>query len=173
METIELVIVAFKAAGGAELYYENVKNPAPAGAVTWLDAVLVTKNSLGESTITQTTDVQGGEGSTTGALAGALVGLLGGPLGALVGAAAGAVVGGLSAEAYDLGVPDEFIAGLADRMRAGCSAVLMLVEPQYVAALESILDRIDELSDTAFIHRPVAGAALEAMLKQKGKPKGS
>src|SRR5512145_2536935 len=98
MKPVELLIIVFGAAAGAELYLGNVKELQQKKRLHLLDVVLVSKDSMGEVEIHETAEVEAGEGASAGALTGALVGLLGGPLGSLLGAAAGAAIGGITAD---------------------------------------------------------------------------
>ncbi|MBI5958329.1 MAG: DUF1269 domain-containing protein [Chloroflexi bacterium] len=172
MSKAELVIVVFGAAGGAELYFENVNKLPAETQIPLLDAVIVTKDAFGNTTITETVDVDSTEGAVAGAAAGALVGLLGGPLGVAIGAAAGAVVGGAAADQIDLGVPTQALDVVCERMKARTSAFLTLVDPVYIPALEGVFGTLNQTIQSVFIHHEVNPAALD-QAKQKAKSKRS
>jgi uncharacterized membrane protein len=67
------------------------------------------------------------------------VGLLGGPVGALIGAAAGAVAGGVAAGQIDLGFPDEYLKALQERLETDSSALVVLVESEWVETVTEAL----------------------------------
>lgn len=175
MGAVDLVIVVFGAAGGAELYVENLKKLPEETAIPLLDMVTVVKDRYGTATVTQTLDVDAGEGAKVGAVGGALLGLLGGPLGVLIGAVAGAMVGGVTADQVDIGVPDNLLESIADRLKSSTSAFLTLCDPEYVPALEGLIGILGNLSKVEFFHHTIKGAAADHLIektKQKGKPGG-
>ena len=96
------------------------------GAV--LAAALLVKDAEGRTSVEEMGDVDKKHGALLGAVTGGLLGLLGGPAGLAVGAAAGAVTGRATAKRIDLGFPEEFLKGAADRLESGGSGILALVE---------------------------------------------
>ena len=102
------------------------------------DAVAVVVNGHGEAKLLQSTNL-----TTLGALDGALIGLVSGVVltfgfpflaglavaGAALGASAiGALTGGLIGHYTDIGIDDEFVRSLAEKMPPNSSALFVLVE---------------------------------------------
>ena len=76
-----------------------------------------------------------------GAIAGGLIGLLGGPVGVIIGAAAGAATGGIAASKIDMGFPDDTLKELDDGLTPGSSAILALIQHQWVDTVVSKLEK--------------------------------
>lgn len=116
-------IVTFDTQSGAEQLLASLKKLEKNDAVTIEDAVIVVKDTAGETKVTQTADLTQGKGAAKGGTLGFTVGLLlGGPIGgALLGAAAGALL----SRKVDLGVPDEKISMVTDQMPADSSALFV------------------------------------------------
>ena len=93
-----------------------------------LAAALLEKDAEGRIRLAEIGDVDKKHGTLFGAVAGGVLGLVGGPVGIALGAAAGAVTGRASAKRIDLGFPEEFLRGAAERLELGRSAILALVE---------------------------------------------
>jgi len=163
MASTELVIVVFGAVGGANLYFDVLQQFKRDGKLDWQDAVLIKKNSFGDTEIEQTEDPQGGQGARLGALTGALVGLLGGPLGVLIGAAAGAAAGSAAAEGSDIGISEGVLSGVNARMKAENSAFVGLIDADLVDALQKIQKSLEGTEDALFFHQPVDTGAIEKL----------
>ena len=167
MKTVKLVIVTFKAAAGAGLFAENV-----ARAFAPLDAVLITRESVDEVTITETMDLDASEGAALGVLSGALVGLLAGPLGGLVGAAAGAVTGAATASQIDVGVPNDMIDMVAKQLTPHTSAYVALIQPDDVEVVQETVRQQSQLSEITLSESTLAWETAEQMATAaRRKPK--
>lgn len=91
------------------------------------DAAIAHKDDQGRVRIVQTKDINPSQGAVSGAWWGALAGLLvAGQF--LVGAALGAAAGGLFAKLRDLGIDDDGMKDMAERLAPGESAVFFLVK---------------------------------------------
>ena len=116
-------IVTFDTQNGAEQLLASLKKLEKQDAVAIEDAVIVVKDTAGDTKVTQTTDLTQGKGAAKGGTFGFVVGLLlGGPVGGtLLGAAAGALL----SRKIDLGVPEEKIRMVTDEMPADSSALFV------------------------------------------------
>jgi uncharacterized membrane protein len=168
MKSVELLIIAFGAAAGAELYLENVKELQQSKRLHLMDVILVSKDSMGEVEVHETAEVEAGEGASAGALAGALIGLIGGPLGSLLGAALGGALGGITADQVDLGIPEDIRKSLTDRLKPGTSALLTLVEPEQVSTLKGLAIPQEQITEVEYYEIPLGGDVVEK-LKRKSK----
>jgi uncharacterized membrane protein len=166
MKPVELLIIVFGAAGGAELYIDNVKELQQTKRLHLLDVILVSRDNMGDVEIQETAEVEAGEGASAGALAGALVGLLGGPLGSLLGAAAGAAIGGITADQIDLGIPEGIRNALVDRLKPGTSAVLTLIEQEQVSTLKGLAIPQEQIGKVEYYEIPL-GSDIVEKLKRK------
>lgn len=174
MANVELVIVVFRAASGADLFLQTLKGfEQESDDLFMLDAVSVSKDAMGRVDIDETQEVEGGRGALMGAASGALLGLLGGPVGALVGMAVGAAAGGVTAEVVDVGIPDEMIEDLEERLKPGMSAFLALIEAPWLERVQAAAQSFAESSTVKFWHHHLGNeAAAKLKAKAKRKPKG-
>ncbi len=124
-------------------------------SVIEIDDVAIVNRSDGRTRIRQTRDLNTGQGASAGVWVGALVGMLGGPPGMLAGGALGATVGGLWAKLHDVGVDDDHMKDMGNRLRDGESVVFLLTKNYDVRGLAKELRRFDAeifestLTDTA------------------------
>jgi len=129
---VELVVAAFKGVDKAKEALKEMKRLDREGVIAVLNAAVMVKKENGKVTIRETQDVDGVRGAIFGAITGGLVGLLGGPPGAIVGAVAGAATGGAAAEMIDMGFSDQTLRDLQDSLQPGSSAVLALIQHEWV-----------------------------------------
>lgn len=90
------------------------------------DAAIVHKQERGRVRIVQTRDVSTAQGALSGSWWGLLAGLFV-PAGPLIGAALGAAVGGVFAKMRDIGIDDDQMKQMAERLEPGESALFLLV----------------------------------------------
>lgn len=102
------------------------------------DVVVVTKDAEGRVKLHQAVSLTA-MGAVGGGFWGMLIGML--FLNPLLGAAVGAGAGALSGKLSDIGVDDEFMKGLAQSFKPGCSAVFVLVRK---ATADKVMDRLAE-----------------------------
>lgn len=91
------------------------------------DAAVVDKDAGGKIRLRQSKDVSAGEGATSGGLYGSLLGIIGGPLGMLAGGALGAAAGGLWGKLRDIGIDDDHMRAMGDRINAGENLLFLLL----------------------------------------------
>jgi uncharacterized membrane protein len=97
------------------------------GSVEMEDAAIVTKEDDGKIRLRQTRDVMPAQGAASGGWVGALVGIIGGPVGMLAGGALGAAAGGLFAKLRDVGIDDDQMREMGDRLAKGDAALFVLM----------------------------------------------
>lgn len=89
------------------------------------DAAIVTRIG-GRVRISQTRDVSAGQGAVSGTWLGTLAGLFVGQ--PLIGAAIGAALGGLFGKLRDIGIDDDEMRAMGERLQDGEAALFLLVE---------------------------------------------
>jgi uncharacterized membrane protein/sporulation protein YlmC with PRC-barrel domain len=104
-----------------------------------LEAAVVRKGADGKITSRETHDITTGRGAAAGVVIGGVLSLVGGPLGPLAGAAVGGAAGGLVGKAVDRGVPDRYVRDLGRALRAGSSALVVVVPQREEASLLAAL----------------------------------
>jgi len=92
------------------------------------DAAIVTKNDKGKIHLRQSTDINPSQGAATGGWYGAVIGILAGPLGILAGGALGAAAGGLFAKLKDIGINDDHMKEMGERIEPGQDLLFLLLD---------------------------------------------
>jgi uncharacterized membrane protein len=181
---MELIVLAYNQEGKAREVLQAMKQLQKDRIISILNAAVLVKNKDGKTSLTETEDMDVKHGALFGAITGGLVGLLGGPSGVIVGAAAGAATGGVAARVMDMGFPDEYMRDLQQGLRPGSSAIVALVEDNWV---ERFAEAVEEYGGQLFrqalkaeiaaqltaaagaagnVKEPTAQARLEARLKE-------
>ena len=101
-------------------------------AISIEDAAIIDKDESGRIRLVQSKDINPGQGASAGGLYGALIGIIGGPLGMLAGGTLGAAAGGLWAKLRDIGIEDDHMKEMGERILPGENLLFLL------------LDRIDQ-----------------------------
>ena len=135
MRPVEFIVAGFDSYQRAEQVLDELRAMDREDTLSILNAVVIKKDAEGRVTASEDGDVRPGSGALFGALVGAVVGFLGGPGGAVVGAAAGAITGGITAAGIDMGFSDQAVQEMKDSLPPGCSAILALVEHEWVEKL--------------------------------------
>jgi uncharacterized membrane protein len=138
---VELIVAAFNEEGKAEEVLKEMKKLEKEEIIFLVNAAVMTKSEKGKVSLKETQDVGSGKGALFGAIAGGLIGLLGGPAGVIVGAAAGAATGGVAANKIDMGFPDDTLKELQDTLTPGSSAILALIQHEWVDRVVEELDK--------------------------------
>jgi len=107
------------------------------------DAAIVMKDEDGKIRLRQTRDVMPGQGAASGGWVGALVGIIGGPLGMLAGGALGAAAGGLFAKLRDVGIDDDQMKTIGERLGRGEAALFLLLNTYDVTAVAMEMRRFE------------------------------
>jgi len=92
------------------------------------DAAIIDKDDNGRIRLRQSKDINPGQGASAGGLYGSLIGLIGGPVGMLAGGALGAAAGGLWGKLRDIGINDDHMRDMGERINAGENLLFLLLE---------------------------------------------
>ena len=144
---VELIVAAFQDEEKADQALKNLKQLAKEDVIMLVNAAVMTKDDKGKVTLKETQDVDAKRGALFGAIAGGLIGLLGGPAGVIVGAAAGAATGGVAANKIDMGFPDDTLKELQETLTPGSSAILALIQHEWV---DRVVEELDKFGASLF-----------------------
>lgn len=136
---IGLVAKVFDEADKAAEALEFVQTLHRDHIIKLLQAAVLVKDDDGTTHLQDTKNLDPKRSRVFGAVAGGLVGLLGGPVGVVIGALAGAGVGSLASKFIDKGFSDEFLTKLQASLKPGSSALLVLVEHEFMLPLSEAL----------------------------------
>lgn len=136
---VEVIVAAFQSEDGAKQALSELKQAKHEGLIKIDDAAVISKDAKGKLHIKETADMSTGKGAGIGAVIGGVVGLLAGPLGVGLGAAAGAAIGGIASHG-DAGFKDERLETIGAGLEPGTSAIVAVVEHQWVAAVQEALE---------------------------------
>ena len=120
----DLIAVSYPDRETAETVRQRLAQLTREHAIELEDAVVVTREADGKVKLHQAVNLPAA-GAATGALWGGLIGLL--FLAPLFGMAIGAAAGGASGAFADVGVNDEFMKDLGQRLQPGGAALIVLV----------------------------------------------
>lgn len=138
----KLLVVDFTDAMWAQEFLLAATRLARTGKLMVHDAVFVSRDAEGRSSVRETTDITPGRGALGGAVWGLLIGtLLGGPIGGLVGGAAAGGGGALLGKLVDTGIKDDKIKELRETVRPGTTALALQVSHVSGTDLERELER--------------------------------
>jgi uncharacterized membrane protein/sporulation protein YlmC with PRC-barrel domain len=128
------------------------------------NSAILVKDAGGKLKITESGSVSPKKRSLIGAVAGGLLGALAGPVGIAIGAAAGAGLGRASIHWFDLGLPDEFLNRLKEYLQPNTSALILLVEHQYLNLLSETMAGMEGI----VLQHTLTDAVVEQLLKEQG-----
>lgn len=112
------------------------------GQILLHDAVFVTKDEDGATSVTETVDETPGDAALRGSFWGMLFGtILAGPVGTVVGGAVSAGVSALTAKLIDIGIPDAKVQELRSVIAPGTTALALLISHIHEAPLLAELHR--------------------------------
>jgi uncharacterized membrane protein len=131
-EDIELVIRVFDSPEKATEGLEFVEGLNRQRVIKILNAAILTKDEDGQFSVQDSREITPKKGRILGAITGGLVGLLAGPGGVIVGALAGLATGGAAGKYIDEGFSDKFLQNLEQYLQPGKSALVLLMEDQWV-----------------------------------------
>lgn len=107
------------------------------------DAAVIDKDDKGRIRLVQSKDVNPGQGASAGGLYGSLIGIIGGPIGMIAGGALGAAAGGLWGKLRDIGIDDDHMKAMGERINPGENLLFLLVEVVNQTAFVRELKRFD------------------------------
>ena len=137
----EMIVVAFENEYDADQVLNSLKGMESMDIVDLKNAAVIVRDSSGEVKIKETSDFDTKQGALGGAAAGAVLGLLGGGFlrGAILGAAGGAAAG----KFIDLGLDDDFLKDVGDKLGPNSSAIVALVDFEQVDQAMQELDKFE------------------------------
>jgi uncharacterized membrane protein len=142
---IDVVVAAFNDEQGANNALHQLRTAHIEGLIKIKDAAILRRDPDNKLHITDTTDKGMGRGAILGGVAGAVVGVIAGPVGwATLG---GAAVGALSARLRDGGFKDDRLKEIGESVKPGTSAIVAVVEEQWVREVERLVR--EEAADIA------------------------
>lgn len=139
MTQTELLLAAFEHEGDADDSLRSLNQARKRGSIDFQNAAVIQRDNKERLTIKEAGDPGGGKGAAAGGALGAIIGLIAGPGGVVVGAAAGAFVGGVAAHLIDSGIPDERLKHFGKGLKAGASAIILIVDKDSVKEIEKRL----------------------------------
>ena len=153
---VQLIVAAFQNEGEAKEALKALKQAKKEGLIKIDSAAILRKDEKGKIHIKETHDMGGGKGAVLGGVGGAAVGLIAGaalaaPL------AVGALIGGLVAKLRDSGFSDERLETLGESLQPGTSAIVAVVEHEWVAKVEEALAETEADLITAELSADIAG----------------
>lgn len=152
---VQLIIAAFNTPTGAEDVLEELKTAKKEKLIGIQAARVLVKDEKGKLS-TKDVGLTPGKGAVAGGVIGAVVGVLTGGVGLAVGAA-GALVGGLIGKSKKEGRFDSYrIEQIADSLTPNSSAIVAVIELNWVAELEAELEQAGGDVMTAAIASDIA-----------------
>ncbi len=107
------------------------------------DAAIVDKDDNGKIRLRQSKDISAGQGATSGGLYGSLIGIIGGPIGMIAGGALGAAAGGLWGKLRDIGIDDDHMKSMGERILPGENLLFLLLHDVNRVRFSRELKRFD------------------------------
>ena len=143
----EMIVVSFADENMADEVLDTIKKMEDKAVVDLKSGAVVVRDASGKVTIKETSDFDAKQGAIGGAIAGSLLSLLGGSLikGAILGAAGGAVAGKM----IDLGLDDDFLKEIGDKLETASSAVVALVDFDQV---DQAMEELDQFAGGTILH---------------------
>ena len=138
----EMFVVSFAGESEADEVLEALRRLNDQRLLALGDAAVVRRRSDGDIDIEETADMDTKEGAIAGAAAGGLLGLLTGK-GLIGGALLGAGGGALAAKGLDLGLDDDLLNEISEKLEPGSSAIVATVEFINTEASMEALDRFE------------------------------
>jgi uncharacterized membrane protein len=142
----QVILAAFKDENGAEAALAQLNEAQKEHLIKIENVAVLRCDQQGKLSIDEPTDRGFAEGALIGAVVGAIVGVLFGPL-VLATAAGGAALGGLVAKLHDSGFDDNRLRQLGTNLQPGTSAIVAVIDHEWVAELEAELRKAG--ADTA------------------------
>lgn len=135
---VELIVAAFQDEGGAEQALQELKAAKKEGLIRIDNAAILKKDVNGKVHIKEAKDMGGGKGAVIGGAIGGVIGLIAGPA-AIVTAGIGAAIGGFAAKLSDGGFRDDRLDQIAASLKPGSSAIVAVIEHEWVDEMEQIM----------------------------------
>jgi uncharacterized membrane protein len=151
---VDVLVAAYTTEQGAKDALHDLDEAKKANIIRIRDAAILMRDANNKLHITETADKGFGRGAVLGGVGGAVVGLIAGPVGwATVG---GAAIGGLAARLRDGGFKDERLRQLGERLTPGSSALIAVIEHEWVKQVEDMLREEAETLVTETLEAAIA-----------------
>ena len=131
---VDVVVAAYQDEQGANNALKELETAKKDGLIGIQDAAVLRKDNQSKLHITETADKGFGRGAMIGGVAGAALGVIAGPVGWA--ALGGAAVGGLASKLRDTGFRDERLRQMGESLTPGTSAIVAVVEHEWVREVE-------------------------------------
>ena len=171
---VQLVVAAFPEEHRAKEVWKALKEAKDAKLIKVETAARLRKDDKGKLHITESADLGGRKGAAIGGIGGAAIAAIAGAT-LWVPAAVGAVLGGLAALMKDSGFSDERLKKIGEGLKPGSSAIVAVVEHQWVEQVakelaEAGADALTESLSADIASRLEAGeqVAYSALATQEG-----
>jgi len=138
MPSIQFVLATFQDETSAKAELGKLKTARKEGLSGLHAAAEIQKEASGKVHTKELAEFTTGEGAIGGAILGVVLGAVTGGLSLLVGAAF-AAIGGLIGKVVDTGIPDKELTELGKKLKPGTSAVVAVVDQQWVDAVSDML----------------------------------
>ena len=155
----EMFVVSFAGESEADEVLEALRRLNDQRLLALGDAAVVRRRSDGDIDIEETADMDTKEGAIAGAAAGGLLGLLTGK-GLIGGALLGAGGGALAAKGLDLGLDDDFLNQIGEKLEPGSSAIVATVE---FINTEASMEALDQFEGGTILHTTLSPAIVEQL----------
>lgn len=155
----EMFVVSFAGESEADEVLEALRRLNDQRLLALGDAAVVRRRSDGDIDIEETADMDTKEGAIAGAAAGGLLGLLTGK-GLIGGALLGAGGGALAAKGLDLGLDDDFLNQIGEKLEPGSSAIVATVE---FINTEASMEALDRFEGGTILHATLSPAIVEQL----------
>ncbi len=129
------------------------------GSITLYAMGVIAKDADGKVTVKEEAD-EGPLGTGVGLITGSLIGLLGGPAGVALGASAG-TVGGFLYDLGSLGVGEDYLAEVGERLQPGKTAVVAEVEEDWLMSVDTSMEDAGGV-----VFRRTIGEVEDALIKR-------
>jgi uncharacterized membrane protein len=139
--THEMIVIAFPRQDEAERVVKTLKQMDKQAIVDLKNAAVIERDRKGKIEFRETKDLNAKQAAMVGAAGGALLGVLRGKM--LKKAVLGTVAGAAAGKFIDLGLKDDFLKDVGAQLEPGSSAVVALVDFQYVDEAMRVLDQFD------------------------------
>jgi uncharacterized membrane protein len=135
---VDVVVAAYHNEQGANNALKELETAKKDGLIGIQDAAVLRKDDQSKLHITETADKGFGRGAMVGGVAGAVVGVIAGPVGWA--ALGGAAIGGLASKLRDTGFRDERLRQMGEGLQPGTSAIVAVVEHEWVREVEKRIE---------------------------------
>ena len=155
----EMFVVSFAGESEADEVLEALRRLDDQRLLALGDAAVVRRRSDGDIDIEETADMDTKQGAIAGAAAGGLLGLLTGK-GLIGGALLGAGGGALAAKGLDLGLDDDLLNQIGEKLEPGSSAIVATVE---FINTEASMEALDQFEGGTILHTTLSPEIVEQL----------